>query len=115
MKRIFFILAFPFIFSSGFNLFAQETFQTNGTPDKRHSYYAFINATLNVDYQTVIEKATLLVKDGIVVDAGTQIVLPKGAVVYDLKGKNIYPSLIDMYSTYGMPEVKRSERTHRGP
>jgi len=89
--------------------FSQETFPTNGAPDKRHSYYAFTNAKIYLDFQTTLEKATLLVKDGIIVDAGTQVVIPKGAVVFDLKGKSIYPSLIDIYSTYGMPEVKKFE------
>ncbi len=110
MKRIFLPLFCLFIFSF---LHGQETFQTNGAPDQRHNYYAFTNAKLYVDYQTVIEKATLLVKDGVVVDAGDKVVLPKGAVVYDLKGKSIYPSLIDIYTTYGMPELKKGERGFR--
>ncbi len=95
-------------------LLSQETFPTNGAPDIRHNYYAFTNAKIYVDYQTVIEKATLLIKDGVVVDAGDKVIVPKGAVVVDLKGKSIYPSLIDIYSTYGMPEIKKPERV-RGP
>lgn len=93
---------------------AQETFQTNGAPDKRHIFYAFTNAKIFLDHQTVLEQATLLVKDGIIIDAGAQVAIPKGAVIYDLKGKSIYPSLIDIYTTYGMPEVKRAEAP-RGP
>jgi len=88
------------------SLHAQETFQVNGAPDKRHICYAFTNVRLHVDYQTIIEKATLVIKDGIITEAGEKAVIPKGAVVYDLKGKSIYPSLIDIYTTYGMPEVK---------
>lgn len=118
MKRIFTL----FVCLSGFPMFhlpysilhGQETFQTNGTPDKRHIFYAFTNAKLYVDYETVVDKATLLVKDGMVVDAGVNVILPRGAVVYDLKGKCIYPSLIDIYSTYGMPEIKKAEGP-RGP
>lgn len=94
--------------------FSQETFQANGAPDKRHIFYAFTNVKLFIDYQTVVEKATLLIKDGIIVDTGDKVVIPKGTVVYDLKGKNIYPSLVDIYTTYGMPEVKKAEIS-RGP
>jgi len=113
MKRIFIFLFLSFGFSI---CHSQETFPVNGAPDNRHNYYAFTNAKLYVDYQTVIEKATLLIKDGVVVDAGDKVDIPKGAVVYDLKGKNIYPSLIDIYSTYGMPEVKKPERNWgKGP
>ena len=112
MKRIFSLLFLVFNFS--ILIFSQETFPTNGAPDNRHNYYAFTNARIIVDYQTTIEKGTLLIKDGIIEDAGPAVVIPKGAVVYDLKGKSIYPSLIDIYTTYGMPEPKRGERG-RGP
>jgi len=93
--------------------FSQETFPTNGAPDKRHTYYAFTHAKLFSDYQTVVDNATLLIKDGIIVDAGASVIIPKEAVVYDLKGKYIYPSLIDAYTTYGMPEIKKNTRAGR--
>ena len=112
MKRFLFLFISSITFSL---LYSQETFQTNGAPDKRHSYYAFINAKIFADYQTVIEKGTLLIKDGIIVDGGDKVVIPSGTVVYDLKGKSIYPSLIDIYTTYGMPEIKKMERPSRGP
>ena len=112
MKRfLFFVFSF-LLFSF---LHSQETFQTNGAPDKRHLFYAFTNAKIFSDYQTVIEKGTLLIRDGSVVDAGENIAIPRGAVVFDLKGKSIYPSFIDIYTTYGMPEIKKSERGYRGP
>ncbi|MBI4930403.1 MAG: amidohydrolase family protein [Bacteroidetes bacterium] len=125
MKRFYSCCVFFFVFSichliypfgTSYLLHSQETFPVNGAPDNRHNYYAFTNAKLYVDYQTVMDKATLLVKDGMVVDAGVQVPIPKSAVVYDLKGKSIYPSLIDIYSAYGMPEVKKPERSGgRGP
>jgi len=107
MKRS---ILFSFCVFLSFHLVAQETFQTNGAPDRRKICYAFTNAKLYVDYQKVIENATLLVRDGIILQAGNAVVIPKGSVIYDLKGKSIYPSLIDIYTTYGMPEVKRPER-----
>lgn len=111
MKRFIFLIP---LFVSSFG-YSQETFPVNGAPDNRHNYYAFTNARIIVDYQTVIENGTLLIKDGIIVDVGTQVVIPKNTVVYNLKGKYIYPSLIDVYTTYGMPEIKREEQQKRGP
>lgn len=103
MKRYFIL----FFVVCGFNnLFAQETFPVNGAPDKNHNYYAFINATIYVDYETVLNNATLLIQDGVVKEAGIGIKIPQGAVVQDIKGKTIYPSFIDLYTGYGMPEVK---------
>ncbi len=89
-----------------FNLHAQiQTYPINGAPNNIHSYYAFKNCTLHIDESTTINNAVLIIKDGLIIDAAEKISLPNGAVVYDLKGKHIYPSFIEMYSDYGMPEV----------
>ncbi|HEU4717674.1 MAG TPA: amidohydrolase family protein, partial [Bacteroidia bacterium] len=87
------------------------TFQTNGAPDKRHTVFAFTNAHIQADAETVIGNGTMLVQDGMITDIGTTVNIPKGAVVYDMQGKWIYPSFIDPYTTYGMPEPKRSPWT----
>ena len=93
-------------------LLAQEsTFKTNGPDDYREGLHAFTNVTLYKDYKTKIENATLLIKNGKVVDAGAGIAVPAGAIVHDLKGKFIYPSFVDMYSDYGIPNVNRPPGT----
>ncbi len=94
---------------------AQQTMPINGTHDVRHSYYAFTHAHIYQDYATSLDDATLLVKDGNVVDIGTSVALPKGTVVYDCKGKTIYPSFIDLYTSYGMPVIPADKRPHKGP
>jgi len=95
---------------------SQETFPVNGIHDERHVYYAFTNAKLCVDYRTMIDSATLLIRDGLVVDAGRNLKIPDGAVVTDLKGKYIYPSFIDLVTDYGMPEIKKANPgEQRGP
>jgi len=90
--------------------FAQETFMVNGTHNKIHNTYAFTHATIYIDYQTKIEDATLLIKDGKVVAVSKKADLPKDVVVYDLKGKYIYPSFIDIYADYGMPEASKKKQ-----
>ncbi len=81
---------------------AQVTFPVNGIPDQRKLYQAFINAKIWVDYQTVIDSASLLIYDGKVIAVGKDIRLPDGAVIHDLKGKHIYPSFIDPDTQYGI-------------
>ena len=103
MKKIF-SLCVLFLFS--FYAFAQETFPVNGIFSKNHTYYALTNAVIHVDAETVLEKGTLLIKDGQIVDVAAEVKLPAGTVVLDMKGKHIYPSFIELYSTYGMPEVR---------
>ena len=90
---------------------AQETFNVNGSHNKNHNYYAFTNATIHVDYQTTIEKGTLLIQDGKIVAAAKSVNIPKNAVVYDLKQKHIYPSLIDIHSNYGVL-AQKSEKSN---
>ncbi len=86
--------------------FAQETFPMNGVYDYREGIYAFTNATIHTAPGKSTENATLLVKDGKIEGVGKGISIPKNAVTIDLKGKHIYPSFIDLYSDYGMPEPK---------
>ena len=101
-----FLLALSF-FCLFLSASAQVTFPTNGAPNPNHNFFAFTNATIHIDYQTVVTNATLLVRDGKVVSAGTEVPLPKGTVTYDLKGKHIYPSFIDLHSNYGLPTKKK--------
>jgi imidazolonepropionase-like amidohydrolase len=89
---------------------AQTTFPVNGVADQREGCYAFTNVTLVKDGQTTVANATLLIRDGVIVSAGTGISLPKDAVVIDCSGKYIYPSFIDIFSDYGMPAAERQQR-----
>ncbi|MEQ8714791.1 MAG: amidohydrolase family protein [Cyclobacteriaceae bacterium] len=94
----------------GWSTQAQETRTPNDVLDKRTRAYAFTNATIMVDYQTKIENATLLIRDGKVVQTGTNVSIPAGYTTVDLAGKYIYPSLIDLHTSYGLPEVERTPR-----
>jgi imidazolonepropionase-like amidohydrolase len=85
---------------------AQETFPVNGSHDKRPELYAFTNATVVVDYQTTIPNATLIISKGKVENVGANLPIPSGAVVVDLKGKYVYPSMVDVYSDYGIEKPK---------
>jgi imidazolonepropionase-like amidohydrolase len=105
MKKIILLLL---VFSLSKISFAQETFPINGVTNKNHTIYAFINAKIIVNADETIDNGTMLVQDGLITGIGTKIHLPQGAVIYDLKGKSIYPSLIDAYTSYGMPETKRN-------
>ena len=89
---------------------AQETFPMNGVNDHREGYYAFTNATIYKSADEKIENATMIIKDGKILNIGSRMAVPAGAVEIDLQGKFIYPSFIDLHSDYGMPEVKRSDR-----
>jgi imidazolonepropionase-like amidohydrolase len=85
------------------------TFPRNDIADDRSTVcYALINATIVQDPTTTLENATLLVKGGVVQAVGRDVKWPAGTVVYDLKGKRIYPAFVDVYADYGMPEIRRA-------
>ena len=89
-------------------IWAQEDiFPVNGVQDQRPGIYLFTHATIYQDYQTPLEDASLLIRDGKVEAIGTNISAPQGATVIDLKGKFIYPSMIDLYSDYGLSPVPK--------
>jgi len=83
---------------------AQETFPVNGAWDIRPGQYAFTNATIVVSADQTITNGTLLIKDRVIEAVGPDVKIPKGYVTVDLKGKYIYPGLIDAYTSYGIPE-----------
>jgi cytosine/adenosine deaminase-related metal-dependent hydrolase len=106
MKKI--LYTFINIIMFGTVLRAQTTtFPRNGVQDERPNTYAFVNATIVSDANTVLEGATLVIKGSVIEAVGKNITLPAGTQVIDLKGKRIYPSLVEAYSSYGMPELKK--------
>ncbi|UOR03842.1 amidohydrolase family protein [Hymenobacter aerilatus] len=89
------------------------TYPRNGVYDQRTGLYAFTHATIYTDYKTKLDDATLVIRDGRVVAVGNKVAIPQGAVVKDLKGKYIYPGFVDMFTSYGVPDVKMPERRGR--
>jgi imidazolonepropionase-like amidohydrolase len=107
MRKLLLLLSSVFIVS--ITLIGQTTFPVNGAPNTMHTIYAFTNCTLHVDADVTIINATLLIQDGKVLRVGEKLETPKDAISTDLKGKHIYPGFVDLYSDYGMPEIKRTD------
>jgi imidazolonepropionase-like amidohydrolase len=102
MKKILLSLA---LFFSATLSFAQQTYPVNGSYDIRQGLFAFTNATIVVNANQTIKNGTLLIKGQTIQSVGTGTTIPKGYVVIDLKGKFIYPSLVDAFTSYGTPEA----------
>jgi imidazolonepropionase-like amidohydrolase len=68
------------------------------------SVHAFTNARIVTAPGTVIEKGTMIVRDGVITAIGTNAAIPADARVWDMTGMTIYPGLIDSYSDVGMPK-----------
>ena len=96
--------------------FAQEYVPKNdGVKTNTSNYTALTNAKIYVTPNQVIEKGTLLIKDGKVVSSGASITIPKNAVVIDVTGKSIYPSFIDIYTDFGVKAPSSASGNNRSP
>ncbi len=112
MRKLMLIWMLAIISVSGW---AQETFPRNDVKDQREGAYAFNNATIITDYQTVINNGLMLIRDGKIEYVGASKTIPAGYTTMDLSGKRIYPSLIDVYTNYGVPKVERPRRSRNSP
>ncbi|WP_028375786.1 amidohydrolase family protein [Leeuwenhoekiella sp. MAR_2009_132] len=96
-------------------LSAQEYFPVNdGVKTTNTNYTLFKNATLHPTPGETVANGNLLIKDGKIVSVGKSVNAPKNAVVIDLMGKHVYPSFIEMYSSFGV-ETPSRERNGRSP
>lgn len=99
-----------------FRALAQSTFPSNGAPYKPSSLFAFTHASIYLDHETLLKDATLLVQNGRVVNVSEKLEVPANAVVYDVQGRFIYPSFIDLYSDYGLLTARMERKpTTAGP
>ena len=89
-------------------LYAQPTFPVNGVTDTRDITVAFTNATIVRDINNTLNRATMVIRDGKVMDIGSNVVIPPAAIVIDCKGKYIYPSFIDIFADYGIQAPLRA-------
>ena len=105
MQKKLFILFLLCCVSVGFS---QEYFPKNdGVKTTNNNYTALTNAKIFVTPTQVIDKGTLLIQNGRVIATGTSVKIPDNAIVVDLNGKYIYPSFVDLYTTFGVTKPKR--------
>ena len=85
--------------------YAQVTATPNGIADNRSGAYAFTNAML---YQTdgSYETGRLLIRDGRIVSVQSGDDVPAGFFEIDLRGRYVYPGLIDIYAEMGLPQLE---------
>ena len=107
IKKI--LIGFLFLSSTSQHIKAQETYPVNDVANPKNGCYAFTNATIVRDGQTLVQNATLIIRQGKIEAVGNNITIPKEAVVIDCIGKYIYPAFIDIYSDYGMASAERQQ------
>jgi len=76
----------------------------NGMVDQRPLITALTHATVHLDSHTTLPDATVLIKDGRVLEAGRTVRVPAGAKVLDLNGMHVYPGFVLLEGHYGLPK-----------
>lgn len=71
--------------------------------------HALTNARVVTAPGKVLDKGTVVIRDGVIVDVGPNVKVPPDARVWDLAGKTIYPGFIDAYSRIGLPDTLKPE------
>ncbi|HET9714205.1 MAG TPA: amidohydrolase family protein [Pyrinomonadaceae bacterium] len=70
--------------------------------------YAITNARLVTVSGPVIERGTVVIRNGLIAAAGADVHAPPDARVIDGTGLTVYPGLIDSYTDLGLPEPSPS-------
>ena len=99
------------VYSGG--LFAQSTRPIEGLSDERDPLHVFTNVTLIQEPGKVLKGVRVFVQGGKIVQIGNENPIPRHALVYDLQGRYMVPSFVELISDYGQPEVKSAVRERR--
>ena len=70
--------------------------------------YAITNARIVTVSGPVIDRGTLVIRNGLIAAAGANVTAPSDARVIDGTGLTVYPGLIDSYTNLALPEAAPS-------
>src|SRR5262245_57847098 len=78
--------------------------------DLKPTAYAFRDVRVVVEPGTVLEKATVVIRDGLIVAVGADVPVPPDALVTEGKGLTVYPGFLDAGNSRGYdPALRRSQ------
>jgi len=77
------------------------------------SHYAITNARIVTAPGRVIERGTIIFKDGLIVAVGATVAAPASAWAIDGAGLSVYPGLVDGLATVGLPQTLRLPEDQR--
>ena len=70
--------------------------------------WALTNVRIETVSRGVIERGTIVIRDGLIEAVGADVRPPADARIVDLAGKAVFPGLIDLTSTLGLPSAPSS-------
>lgn len=93
-----------------------STRPVEGLRQNTPAIYALVNARIVPEPGQVIEKGTIVLRDGVIEAVGADVKPPADARAIDVTGKTVYPGLIDAYSEIAIPaEGSQESSPHWNP
>src|SRR5687767_3900888 len=104
------LISFFCLAATAIDIAAQPpTAPVDGLREHTPSSYALINVRIVPEPGKVIEKGTIVLKEGVIVAVGADAVVPADARLVDLPGKTVYAGFIDPFTEMAvLPQVRRS-------
>ncbi|MDA1082567.1 MAG: amidohydrolase family protein [Gemmatimonadetes bacterium] len=102
------LLAIPIVLPLAFATALAQTVDPGKSLTAPKTDYALTNVRIVTAPGRVIERGTVLTRDGRVAAVGANVTIPAGVVRMDLSGHTVYPGLIDAATSVGLPSPTRA-------
>src|SRR5262249_31840508 len=90
--------------SSGDDRPAGTAGAASGVSTATRGVLAITNAKIVPVAKPVIERGTIVVRDGVIESVGANVAVPSGAQVIDASGAEVYPGFINALTTMGLED-----------
>ncbi len=99
MKR----LVLAFLLFNVYTLLGQLNTPVNGVAETPANSFVLTNVTILVSPEKTINHGNIIVRDGVIVAVGQQLVLPNDLPIIDGNDRVVLPSFIELFSSLGIP------------
>ncbi len=106
MRAFLSLLSLSALLSSG--LQAQQSSRTepvSGLRETSAGFHALVGARVVTAPGQVLNNATIIIRDGLITQVGTNVQPPAGARIWQLEGQTVYPGFIDANADLGVDAV----------
>ncbi len=102
-----FLLAIPVALPAAVSIAVAQANNPAAPPAGVRADYALTNVRIVAAPGRIIERGTVLMRDGRIAAVGANVTVPAGVVQLDLSGHSVFPGLIDAATSIGLPSPSR--------
>jgi imidazolonepropionase-like amidohydrolase len=86
-----------------------------GLRDNTPRVHALVDARIVTAPGNVVERGTVVIRNGVVEAVGADVTPPAGARIWEMAGRTVYPAFLDAHAAVGMRTEFDEEEAERGP